>query len=188
VKKGGEIINAQLEERLTKSMESVHDELRQYVGYDILLDNSNSLSVSERYAKKFGISRDFHLMGRSAYTSLFFNVDASTLDQHTELDWSMTTIYVPNQEWCDKPDDHLQFLFHLTGDEIEIVHVSMRPGTIIYFHGSLLTHQQLHNHGDVTRTGCCLNCSGYANRKLLCHYIASINRAKRQKISTNNPT
>jgi len=40
-------------------MESVQDELRQYVGYNILL----FLTVSERYTKKFGISRDFHLLG-----------------------------------------------------------------------------------------------------------------------------
>ncbi len=63
VKKGGNIVNSTLEEQLTKSMESVQDELRRYVGYDILLDNCNSLTVSERYAKKFGISRDFHLLG-----------------------------------------------------------------------------------------------------------------------------
>jgi len=63
VRKGGNNVNSTLEEQLTKSMESVQDELRKYVGYDILLDNCNSLTVSERYAKKFGISRDFHLLG-----------------------------------------------------------------------------------------------------------------------------
>jgi len=63
VKKGGKIVNTNLEDQLTKSMESVQDELRQYVGYDLLLNNCNSLTVSERYAKKFGISRDFHLLG-----------------------------------------------------------------------------------------------------------------------------
>ena len=168
-------------------MESVQDELRKYVGYNILLDNCNSLTVSERYAKKFGISRDFHLLGQSAYTSLFYNVNASTLDRHTEMDWTMTTIYVPNQEWCNKSDDHLQFLFHLMDQENGVVKVSMQPGTIIYFHGSLLTHQQLHNHGKITHEGCCLNFSAYANRKLLCHYILSINHAKRRKINHTNP-
>jgi len=63
VRKGGNNVNSTLEEQLTKSMEFVWDELRKYVGYDILLDNCNSLTVSERYAKKFGISRDFHLLG-----------------------------------------------------------------------------------------------------------------------------
>jgi len=167
-------------------MESVHEELKAYVGYDILLDNCNSLSVSEIYAKKYGISRDFHLLGKTGYTSLFYNIDASTLDHHTEMDWAMTTIYIPNQDWMDKPDDHLQFLFHLADEEHAIIHVLMRPGTIIYFHGSLLTHQQLHNHGEVTTEGCCLNFLAYANRKLLCHYISSINWAKRQKINHRN--
>jgi len=148
---------------MKKSMESVHDELHQYVGYDILLDNCNSLSVGEKYARQFGISRDFHLLGRTGYTSLFYNIDASTLDHHTEMDWSMTTIYVPNQEWKNKSDDHLQFLFHLTNETHGILHVSMQPGTIIYFHGSLLTHQQLHKHGEVTAKGCCLNFLAYAN-------------------------
>jgi len=98
----------------------------------------------------------------------------------------MTTIYVPNQDWMDKPDDHLQFLFHLADEDHAIIHVSMQPGTIIYFHGSLLTHQQLHNHGEVTTDGCCLNFLAYANQKLLCHYISSINWAKRQKINHRN--
>ena len=96
VKKGGISINHDLEERLKKSMESVCEELKAYVGYDILLDNCNSLSVSKRYAKKYGISRDFHLLGKMGYTSLFYNIDASTLDRHTKMDWAMTTIYVPN--------------------------------------------------------------------------------------------
>ena len=65
VKKGGISINHDLEEQLKKLMESVHEELKAYVGYDILLNNCNSLSVSERYAKKYGISRDFHLLGKT---------------------------------------------------------------------------------------------------------------------------
>jgi len=133
--------------------------------------------------QKIRISQDFHLMGRSAYTSLFYNVNASTLDCHTEMDWTMTTIYVPNQKWGNKSEDHLQFLFHLVDRKDGIIKVSMQPGTIIYFHGSLLTHQQLHNHGKNTKPGCCLNFSAYANRKLLCHYISSINHAKRRKIN-----
>jgi len=182
IKKGGDEKNTILQEQLKNSMGCVRDKLKRYVGHDILLDNSNSLSVSERYAKKLGISRDFHLLGRSAYTSLFYNVNASTLDRHTEMDWTMTTIYVPHQEWVKKSDDHLQFLFHLMDWKNGIIKISMRPGTIIYFHGSLLTHQQLHDHGKHKKQGCCLNFSAYANRKLLCHYISSINRAKRRKI------
>jgi len=57
----------------------------------------------------------------------------------------------------------------------------MSPGTIVYFHGSLLTHQQIHNGGDVTDNGCCLNLSGYANRALLCNYVTMINRIKQNK-------
>ena len=56
IKKGGNIINSTLQKQLINSMESVRDALKKYVGYDILLDNSNSLTVSERYTKKL----EFH--------------------------------------------------------------------------------------------------------------------------------
>jgi len=67
VKKGGIEINGVLEDHLKKSMESVRDELHRFVGYDILLDNCNSLSVSAKYAREFGISQDFHLVGHTGY-------------------------------------------------------------------------------------------------------------------------
>ena len=107
--------------------------------------------------------------------------NASTLDKHIELDWSMTTIFVPQQKWVGKEKNHLQFIFHLTGKKNGMLHVSMSPGTIIYFHGSLLTHQQVHNCGEVTGNGCCLNFSAYANRALLCNFITTINRIKQKK-------
>ena len=56
VKKGGNTTNSTLQEQLINSMESVREALKKYVGYDILLDNSNSLTVSKRYAKKL----EFH--------------------------------------------------------------------------------------------------------------------------------
>jgi len=56
VKKRGNIINSTLQEHLINSMVSVRDELKKYVGYDILLDNSNLLTVSERYVKNL----EFH--------------------------------------------------------------------------------------------------------------------------------
>jgi len=162
-------------------MKNVWETLQDFIGYDLLKDNSVSLHVCEKLALKQGISQDFHLQGETCYTSLFMNVDASTMERHIELDWSMTTIYVPQQKWEGKESDHLQFLFHLTGKKNGLLRVSMSPGTIVYFHGSLLTHQQIHNDGDVTENGCCLNLSGYANRALLCNYVTMINRIKQEK-------
>ena len=104
-----------LQEQLHSSMKYVRDTLQGFIGYDLLYDNSVSLRVSETLARKHGITQDFHLQGETCYTSLFMNIDASTLDRHIELDWSMTTIYVPQQKWEKKESDHLQFLFHLTG-------------------------------------------------------------------------
>ena len=170
-----------LQGRLIRSMEYVPDSLKGFIGYDLLLDNSVSLRVSEKQARIKGISKDFHLQGATCYTSLFYNVNASTLDKHIELDWSMTTIFVPQQKWVGKEKNHLQFIFHLTGKKNGMLHVSMSPGMIIYFHGSLLTHQQVHNCGEVTGSGCCLNFSAYANRALLCNFITTINRIKQKK-------
>jgi len=56
VKKDGIEINGVLKDHLKKLMEFVRDELHHFVGYDILLDNCNSLSVSAKYAHEFGIS------------------------------------------------------------------------------------------------------------------------------------
>jgi len=61
-------------------MEYVRDALQDFIGYDLLKDNSVSLHVSETLAHKQGISQDFHLQGETCYTSLFINVDASTMD------------------------------------------------------------------------------------------------------------
>jgi len=75
---------------------------QEFVGYDILVDNSVSLCVSERQACIQGISQNFHLQGKTCCTSLFYNVDASTMEKHIELDWLMTTIFVPQQKWKEK--------------------------------------------------------------------------------------
>ena len=172
---------ATIQGQLLSSMKYVRNALKDFIGYDLLKDNSISLSVSETLARKQGISQDFHLQGETCYTSLFMNVDASTMDRHIELDWSMTTIYVPQQKWEGKESDHLRFLFHLTGQKSGLLQISMSPGTIIYFHGSLLTHQQIHKNGDVSENGCCVNLSGYANRALLCNYVTMIQRIKQEK-------
>jgi len=177
-KKGKELLNQELHHNIQKSMEHVRDQLHAFVGHDVLKDNSTTLRVGARLAKKLGMRKDFYLQGKTGYTSLLYNVDASTMQKHTEMDWAMTTIYVPNQTWHNKPKDHLRFLFHLTEQPNGILNINMQPGTIIYFHGSLLTHQQIHNHGNTTKRGCCCNFSGYANRRLLCHLVNSIQRIK----------
>jgi len=78
------------------------DALQDFIGYDLLKDNSVSRCESEKLARKRGISQDFYLQGEMCYTSLFMNIDASTMEKHIKLDWSMTTIYVPQQKWEGK--------------------------------------------------------------------------------------
>ena len=185
-KKGKEQLNKQLHQNIVNSMEHVRKQLHKFVGHDILKDNSTTLRVAARLAKKLRMRRDFYLQGKTGYTSLFYNIDASTLQKHTEMDWAMTTIYVPNQQWINKPHKHLQFLFHLADKPNGILNIDMKPGTIIYFHGTLLTHHQIHNHGNTSNHGCCLNFSGYANRRLLCHLLATIQRIKQINNNKNN--
>jgi len=99
---------------------------------------------------------------------LFYNVDTSTLEMHTDEDWNMNTFYVPKQDWGTKD---LQFLFHLNTNDNGLFCVPMLPGTIIYFSGYLLMHHQMHNGGLCSKHGCCLNLLAYANKKLQTHCI-----------------
>ncbi len=168
--------NIFLEEGIKNGMSSVASWLASYVGFNILKANATHLKAIAEISKKSGFEQDFHLKGDSEYASLFYNVDASTMQRHTEFDMNMTTISVPNQNWKGKETNHLQFIFHLTGDDNGKLLIPMVPGTIIYFHGYLVTHQQIHANGTCTKDGCCLNYSGYANHAVLCHFIKSIER------------
>jgi len=89
----------------------------------------------------------------------------------------MNTIFVPNPDWKGKANNHLQFVFHLAGNDNGILSIPMVPGLIIYFHGYLPSHQQIHdNAGTCMEDGCCLNYSGYANHALLCNFIKLFQR------------
>ncbi len=136
-----------LEDGIKKSMSWVGEQLKNYVGFDVLKNNASHLKVIAEMCKMAGFAEYFHLKGDSQYASLFYNVDASTMQRHTEFDMNMMTIFVPNQDWEGKEKDHLQFIFHLTGDDKGILLIPMSPGMIIYFHGYLVTHQQIHDNG-----------------------------------------
>jgi hypothetical protein len=151
------------------------------VGYDLHKYNSVNLKDSEYQADQQDFNHALHMKGNTGYTSIFYNVDASTYHSHTELDWCMTTIIVPGQPWEDKEEDHLQFLFHLQEESKKILRIAMMPGTIVYFHGYLLTHNQRHKDDVTKKCGCCLNFSGYANKKLRDHFFKSYPRALARK-------
>jgi len=165
-----------LENGIIEGMELAGSRLEKYLGYDVLKCNASHLKAIAQKCEMAGFEDDFHIKGETQYASLFYNVDASTMQKHTEFDMNMTTIFVPNQDWKGKEKNHLQFIFHLTGDEKGILSVPMSPGTIIYFHGYLVTHQQIHDNGTCTQDGCCLNYSGYANHAVLCHFLKSFER------------
>jgi len=163
-----------LEDGIKKGMSWVGAQLKDYVGFDVLKSNAMHLKAIAEISVMADFSEDFHIKGDARYASLFYNVDASTMQRHTEFDMNMTTIFVPNQDWEGKEKDHLQFIFHVMGDDKGILSIPMVPGTIIYFHGYLITHQQIHDNGTCMEDGCCLNYSGYANHAVLCHFIKSI--------------
>ncbi len=175
-KKGKEKENIFLEDGIKKGMSWAGLQFKNYIGFDVLKSNTMHLKVIAEISEMAGFEDYFHIQGDSQYASLFYNVDASTMQKHTEFDMNMMTIFVPNQDWEGKEKDHLQFIFHLTGDEKGILLIPMVPGTIIYFHGYLVTHQQIHDNGTCTEDGCCLNYSGYANHAVLCHFIKLIER------------
>jgi len=157
-------------------MSWVGAQLKDYVGFDVLKSNATHLKAIAEISVMADFSEDFYIKGDSQYALLFYNLDASTMQGHTEFDMNMTTIFVPNQDWEGKEKDHLQFIFHLMGDNKGILSIPMSPGMIIYFHGYLVTHQQIHANGTCTKDGCCLNYSGYANHAVLSHFIQSLER------------
>jgi len=125
--------------------------------------NAVQLRASCQHALTAGFADDLHMLGESEYAILFYNFNASTLEQYTEFDMNMTTIFVPKQDWRGKNKNHLQFIFHLTGDDDGILSIPMFPGHILYYHGFLLTHHQMHDDGNCSEYGCCLNYLAHAN-------------------------
>jgi len=176
--KGMEEVDKELESLVTGGIEEAQDLLTEFAGHDLISINCCQLEATEHEAIENGYGEDFHLKGETGYTSLYFNFDASTMDSHTEMDWTMTTLFVPEQNWDGKDANHLLFQFLLTDNESDNISIAMKPGTVVYFHGYLVTHHQMHDQGECTETGCCLNYSAYANKKLRCHVIKTNNRAQ----------
>ena len=118
------------------------------MGYNFHHINAVLVRAMCQCAEIAGFAEDLHMLEESEYATTFYNFDdASMMECHTEFDMNMTTIFVPKQDWNDKNKNHLQFLFHLTGDDDGILSIPMFPGCILYYHGFLWTHQQMHNNG-----------------------------------------
>jgi len=149
-----------------------------------LLDMMSSRTTALHYGsvpdwlKNLVCAETFHLQGRTGYTSLFYNFDASTLQKHTETDWSITTIYIPNQIWDKNQKNHLWFLFHITEEQNGILNIAMQPGTIISFMDLCWHIRDMIV--ETSQKGLLYEFVAYANWQLLCHLISSI-----QWIKTN---
>jgi len=103
--------NIFLEDGIKKGMSWVGGQLKDYVGFDVLKSNTTHLKAIAEISVMADFSEDFHIKGDSQYASLFYNVDASTMQRHVAFDMNMMTIFVPNQDWEGKEKDHLQFMF-----------------------------------------------------------------------------
>jgi len=148
---GMEIVANELEDCLIREMTTVHNLVHSYARQDLHKMNVVQLVATETQAVANNYDNDFHLKGRSCYTSLYYNFSASTMDFHTEIDWTMTTLFVPLQNWEGKDSNHLLFQFYLCDKEKFLVNISMLPGTMIYFHGYLITHRQMHDNGNCNK-------------------------------------
>jgi len=160
--KGQEAVADASEDNLVKEMNMAHHMVHYYDGQDLHKMNAIQLMATEQQAVDNNYSNDFHLKDDSCYTLLYYNFSASTMQFHTEMDWTMTTLFVPLQDWTGKSKD--QFCLDKRGQEM--INVAMVPGTLIYFHGYLLTHRQMHDQGICSNRACCLNYSAYANKAL----------------------
>jgi len=175
---GKEFVADELEDYLVGEMSTVHNLVHCYARQDLHKMNAVQLVATETQAVSNNYDDDFHLKGGSCYTSLYYNFSASTMHFHTEMDWTMTTLFVPLQNWEGKDSNHLQFQLRLCDKENFLVNISMMPGTMIYFHGYLLTHHQMHDNGNCRNKSCCMNYSGYANQTLRWFSFTTNGRAK----------
>jgi len=182
--KGQEAVASVLEDHLMEEMNMAHQLVYHYAKQDLHKMNAVQLMATEQQAVKNNYVDDFHLKDNTCYTSLYYNFNASTREFHTEMDWTMTTLFVPLQDWTGKNKDHLVFQFRLDEKGQQMVNVAMVPGTLIYFHGYLLTHRQMHDKGRCYNRACCLNYSAYANKALRwCSYKTN---ARARKITAKH--
>jgi len=163
---GQEAVANALEEKLVKQMTMAHHMVDYYADQDLHKVNAVHLMATKWQAVANNYADDFHLKDDSCYTLLYYNFSTSTMKFHTEMDWMMTTLFVPLQDWMGKSSNHLLFQFCLDEKGEEMINVAMVPKTLIYIHGYLLTHHQMHDKGMCTNRACCLNYSGYANKAL----------------------
>jgi len=176
--KDQEDVANELETNLIEQMTMAHHMVHYYAHQDLHKMNAVQLMATERQAVENDYADDFHMKDDSCYTSLYYNFSASTMDFHTEMDWTMTTLFVPLQDWTGKESNHLLFQFRMDEGGLEIINVAMMPGTLIYFHGYLLTHRQMHDNGRCFNKACCLNYSGYANKALRWFSFTTNSRAR----------
>ena len=124
-----------------------------------------------------GLAEVISFNGKGKFASLHMNVNAETLDPHSEEDASLTMIYTPPQEGLEKVEQSpYSFNFYLSGkDDNHPIKVELNVGMTIFFSGFLLIHRQECT-GALPRDIPMINCSAYTNKSLYAKARATIQR------------
>jgi len=88
--------------------------------------------ATERQAVANNYADDFHMKEKSCYTSLYYNFSTSTMDSHTKMDWTMTSLFVPFQDWAGKSSNHLLFQFHMDVEGKEMINIHGTRNTYLF--------------------------------------------------------
>ena len=117
---------------------------------------------------------------RNITLSTQLNINVTTQIEHTELDNSLTIIYIPNQ-----PNDKSNFQFEFTINSFTKLQIVLHPGVTIIYSANMLTHRQIEEKkssdipsNDENNNGSCtfINISAYFNSRLFHNVKQSIIR------------
>ena len=148
-KTGGAKEAAQCESYIHKQLSVAHSSLDGLLGIQLSKASLEAINhVSDLMAELDPKQEGYIINKSSGLPMASLNVDASTKESHIEPDWGYTTIAVPPQEWNQKPLGHK--LFHFSFNDNQSIKVDMSPGTVLFYHGGFLFHNQ--DHDDFTTT------------------------------------
>jgi len=84
-----------LEKQIVNEMSKACAAVTSFMEYNFYQLNVVQLRAICQHALTAGFADDLHMLGESEYAILFYNFNASTLEQYTEFDMNMTTIFIP---------------------------------------------------------------------------------------------
>jgi hypothetical protein len=170
-----QIKEKKLIQQAVRQMSIARKGITKFFGRDFVRENATQTLAAANLCKKWGMEEDFHILGETCFASVYQCCNAATSIPHTENDWTMTLLFVPDQCWANKGRDHLRFVFHL--NDHQQIHAAMGPLVAVYYHGNLITHHQQHHQIlENPNEPCCVNYAGYSNQRVRQRLRCSIQR------------